>query len=73
MKIVHNSDYYKHTEQYDVKCLKHKKDATITVFYDHKKLCKTDIQLTPVEVGWKCSICEENNTFRCIECPYRQK
>ena len=43
MKIAHNSDYYQHKEQYNVKCSKYNKDATITVFYRSVQMCKTDI------------------------------
>lgn len=51
MKIVRNSDYYQPKEQYNVKCSKYNKDATITIFYRSVQMCKTDIQLTPVESG----------------------
>lgn len=69
MKIVHNQDYYHPKEQYNVKCLKYNKDAIITIFYRSVKMCKTDIQLTPVESGRKCSLWDENNPI-CPECPY---
>lgn len=55
-----------------MKCLKYKKDATITIFYRSMQLCKTDIQLTPIESGWKCNLWEDD-IFPCIECPYLQK
>ena len=71
MKMEHNSDYGKHEEQYIVKCSKFKKEAILTVFFRSTQLCKTDIQLTPIESGMKCSLWEENNCF-CIECPHKQ-
>lgn len=72
MKIVRNSDYYQPKKQYSVKCLKYKKDATITIVYHSKQLSKTDIQLEPVVLGRKCSLWEENNSI-CPECPYLSK
>lgn len=72
VKIVHNSDYYQHKVQYKVKCLKHQKDAILTVFFRSIQLCKTDIQLTPIESGMKCSLWEEDN-YHCIECPHKPK
>ena len=72
MKIVRNSDYYQHKEEYSVRCLKYKQDATLTIFYSSVQMCKSDIQLTPIELGRKCSLWEENK-FTCIECPYLQK
>jgi len=72
MEIVRNKKYYNPKEEYPVKCLKYKKDATITEFYRSTQLCKTDIDLTPIKSGWKCSLWENNN-FRCIECPHIQK
>ena len=72
MNIVRNSDCYKPKEQYNVKCSKYKKEATLTVFYRSVQLCKTDIQLTPIELGMKCSLWEENNSS-CIECPHKLK
>lgn len=72
MKIVRNSDYYQHKEQYSAKCSKYNKDATITIFYRSVQMCKTDIQLTPIELGRKCSLCEENNSI-CPECPHFKK
>ena len=72
MKIVHNTNYYNPNEEYPVKCLKYKKDATVTIFYRSTQLCKTDIQLTPIKSRWKCSLWE-NDIFPCIECPYLQK
>lgn len=72
MKIVRNSDYYHPKEQYNVKCSKYNKDATITVFYRSVQMCKTDIQLTPVESGRKCSLWDENKSV-CLECPYLKK
>lgn len=72
MKIEHNSDYYRNKEQYIVKCLKYNKNATLTIYYRSFQVCKTDIQLTPIESGRNCSLWEENNST-CPECPYFQK
>ena len=72
MKIAHNSDYYQHKEQYNVKCSKYNKDATITVFYRSVQMCKTDIQLSPIESGGKCSLWDENIPI-CPECPQLKK
>lgn len=72
MKIVRNSDYYQPKEQYRVKCSKYNKDATINIFYRSVQMCKTDIQLTPVESGRKCSLWDENNPV-CPECPHLKK
>lgn len=69
MKIVRNSDYYQPKEQYNVKCSKYNKNATITIYYHSVQMCKTDIQLTPIESGRKCSLRDENNLV-CPECPY---
>lgn len=72
MKIARNADYYKPKEQYSVKCSKYKRDATITIFHRSTQMCKTDIQLTPIESGLKCSLWEENHSI-CIECPHLMK
>ena len=67
MKIVRNSDYYQPKEQYNVKCSKYNKDAAITIFYRSVEMCKTDIQLTAVELGIKCSLWDENKPA-CPQC-----
>lgn len=72
MKIVRNLDYYQPKEQYNVKCLKHNKNATITIFYRSAQVCKTDIKLTPIELGRKCSLWDENNPVY-PDCPYLKK
>ena len=72
MKLIHNSDFYQSKKEFHVMCAKYQKDATLTVFYKHRKLCKTDIQLTPVELGMQCSLWDGNNS-RCIECPHKLK
>ena len=72
MKIARNSYYYQYKEQYNVKCSKYNKDTTLTIFYRFVQMCKTDIQLTPVELGRKCSLWEENNPI-CQECPHLKK
>ncbi len=69
MKITHNSDYYQRMEQYSVRCPKYNKEATITVFYRSTKLCRTDIQLTPIVSGRKCSLWDENHPI-CPDCPH---
>lgn len=69
MKVMHNSNYYHPKELYTVNCQKCNKRATITVFYRSTKLCKTDIQLTPIKSGMDCSLWEEQG-YQCIECPY---
>lgn len=72
MKKERNSDYYQPKKQYNVKCSKYNKNATITIFYRSVQMCKTDIQLTPVELGRKCSLWSEN-TLVCPECPHLKK
>lgn len=47
MKIVRNSDYYQSKEQYNVKCSKYNKDATITFFIVLCKCVKLIFNLLP--------------------------
>ena len=68
MKEVRNSNYYYPKEQYIKRCPKYNKEATITIYYRATQLHKTDIQLTPIELGRKCSLWNENKDM-CLECP----
>lgn len=72
MKIVRHSNYYQAKEQYNVKCSNYDKDATITIFYRFVQMCKTDISLTPIESGRKCSLWDESTPV-CPECPHLKK
>ena len=64
---IRNSDYLNPQKQYTVKCPKYSKDATVTICYRATQICKTDIQPTPIKLGMKCSLWDEQSSV-CPEC-----
>lgn len=66
-KPIRNSDYLNPKEQYSIKCPKHNKDATITIFYRATQICKSDVEPTLIKSGIKCSLWDEKVPV-CPEC-----
>ena len=72
-KLVKNSEPDFKDIQFIGKCPRYFENATVTVHYAGRKMCKADLQKTYNEVGRKCDVLEqtENVSFAsCIQnCP----
>ena len=66
--IVRNSEPNAREYSFSGKCPRFNKCATITILYNGRYLCKTDLLKTYHQVSFKCSLLEQNKEPPFISC-----
>lgn len=70
-KTINSSEKGPCEKQVFGKCPATGEDVCVTSIFRLSKICKTDLQKTPIYSGYKCSFFEKSGTefSECIECP----